>query len=91
MSAYLSADELADLVGCKRNQRTKMATWLKDCRWRHEIDANGMPKVAREYHDRKMGIIDGPVQSKLADEPNRDAFKNLAKYTRTGAIAKDDN
>lgn len=29
MSAYLTADELADLIGCKPNQRSVMATWLK--------------------------------------------------------------
>ena len=88
MSTYLSADELADLVGCKSNQRTKMAAWLKNCRWCYEIDSKGLPKVARAHHDRKMGIIDGRAISKLTDEPNRDAFTGLPRRTRTGAIEK---
>jgi hypothetical protein len=69
-TGYLSAGELAELVGCKSNQRTKMAAWLKTCRWRYEIDANGLPKVARAYHDRKMGISEEKVKEKYADEPN---------------------
>lgn len=73
-SGYLSASELAELVGCKSNQRTKMAAWLKNCRWRFEIDSNGLPKVARAYHDRKMGISEEKAQTKYADEPNRQAF-----------------
>ena len=89
MSACLSADELADLVGCKRNQRTKMASWLTACHWRFEVDMNGMPKVARAHHDRIMGIIDGPAEAKLTDEPNRATFAGMPKRSRTGAITKD--
>jgi len=75
LSAYLSADELADLVGCKRNQRSAMTAWLTANRWAFAIDCKGMPKVALAHHDRQMGIIGGAVKSKFADEPNRDAFK----------------
>ena len=72
--AYLSATQLAELVGCKSNQRCKMTAWLVKNRWRHEIDANGLPKVAQAYHDRKMGIIEEKAQAKYAEGPNLNAF-----------------
>ncbi len=71
---YLSATELAELVGCKANQRCRMATWLTRNKWRFEVDASGLPKVARAYHDRKMGITEEKVQTKYAEAPNLNAF-----------------
>lgn len=71
---YLSADELADLVDCKPNQRSKMIAWLTANRWRFEVASSGLPRVARAYHDRKMGIIEEKVQPKHAEEPDRQAF-----------------
>lgn len=71
---YLSANELADLVQCKSNQRCKMVAWLKDNRWKYEVGSTGLPRVARAYHDRKMGVTDEKVSSKYADEPNHEAF-----------------
>ena len=81
---YLSNEELADLVECKPNQRSKMIAWLSEYRWKFEVGSAGLPRVARGYHDRKMGIADGPVNSKLSDEPyfksrtepNYEAFAN---------------
>lgn len=72
---YLSIEELGDLVGCKSNQRSKMIAWLTANRWKFEVSSAGVPKVARPYHDRKMGIVDGPGSSKFATEPNYNAFK----------------
>lgn len=66
---YLSVDELGDLVGCKSNQRSKMIAWLTEYRWKFEVSSAGVPRVARLYHDRKLGIADGPVNSKLSHEP----------------------
>jgi len=74
MSGYLSADELAELVDCKPNQRTKMVTWLRQRKWKFEVSATGLPRVARAYHDRMMGITDEPKRQKYADEPNLKAF-----------------
>lgn len=72
--SYLSASELAALVGCKANQKCRMSTWLTKNRWRFEVDASGLPKVARAYHDRKMGIIEEKVSVKYAEAPNLQAF-----------------
>ena len=74
--SYLDVEELAALVDCKPSQRSKMIAWLTENRWKFEVSSSGVPRVARVYHDRKMGIIDGPANSKFADEPNLEAFAN---------------
>jgi hypothetical protein len=71
---YLSSSELAELIGCKPNQKCRMAVWLTKNKWRFEVDTHGLPKVARAYHDRKMGITDEKAQSKYAEVPNLQAF-----------------
>lgn len=73
-TSYLTADELAELVDCKPNQRCKMVTWLKDNKWRYEVAASGLPKVARAYHDRKMGITEEKAKAQYAEAPNLHAF-----------------
>ena len=70
----LSADELAEMVGCKANQRCRMAAWLRKNGWKYEIDANGLPIVMRAYRDRKLGVSEEKNQGKFADGPNRQAF-----------------
>lgn len=72
--SYLSATELGDLVGCKPNQKCRMAAWLTKNHWKYELDSNGLPKVARAYHARKMGITEEKTQAKYAEVPNLKAF-----------------
>jgi uncharacterized protein YjcR len=76
MSDRLSANELAELVGCKPNQRCRMSTWLRKNHWKHEIDVNGLPIVMRAYKDRKLGLSEEKHQGKYADAPNRQAFSS---------------
>jgi len=73
-SGYLSADELAELVDCKPNQRSKMVNWLSTHKWRFEIGSSGLPRVARAYHDKKMGISEETTRSRYAETPNLSAF-----------------
>lgn len=73
-SGYLSANELAELVDCKPNQRSRMVSWLTSHRWKFEIGASGVPRVARAYHDKKMGISDETTRSPYAETPNLSAF-----------------
>lgn len=47
MNDYLSMHELAELIGCKPNQRSAMMKWLDANRWRYVVDSHGQPKVAR--------------------------------------------
>ena len=74
-NAYLSANELAELVDCKPNQRSKMVNWLTAHRWRFEVGASGLPRVARAYHDKKMGISEETTRSRYAETPNLSAFQ----------------
>ena len=73
-NAYLSANELAELVDCKPNKRSKMVNWLTSNRWRFEVGASGLPRVARPYHDKKMGISEETTRPKYAETPNLSAF-----------------
>lgn len=74
MMNYLSASELAELAGLKPGQRCRMQAWLTKNRWEFEVDARGLPKVARAYHDRKMGITEEATSIKYDQAPNLQAF-----------------
>lgn len=73
-SGYLTADELADLVDCRPNQRSIMIAWLQSHHWRFEVARTGVPRVARAYHDLKMGITEGKHRATHTETPNLDAF-----------------
>ena len=75
MSERLSADELASMIGCKPNQKCRMAAWLRKNHWKYEIDANGLPIVMRAYRDRKLGTADEKTAAKFSDGPNLHAFQ----------------
>jgi hypothetical protein len=75
VTAYLTAEELGDLVGCKPNQRSRMVTWLTTRGWKFEINSSGLPRVARAHHDKKMGIIEGKIGLRYAETPNLSAFQ----------------
>jgi hypothetical protein len=62
-SDYLTASELAELVGCKTNQRACMVRWLEKGGWAFAIDRNGFPKVLRLYHDRRLGVAPNAEES----------------------------
>jgi uncharacterized protein YjcR len=74
MSVRLSAAEMAEIVGCKPNQRCRMAAWFRKHHWKHEIDHNGLPVVAKAYAERKLGITEDKTLTKYADSPNLQAF-----------------
>lgn len=71
---YLSPDELASLVGCKPNQRAEMCKWLDGNHWRYVVDKNGLPKVARLYHNRQLGIDESKAPARLQSAPDLAAF-----------------
>ncbi|QDX21409.1 DUF4224 domain-containing protein [Pandoraea pnomenusa] len=74
MNDYLSMHELAELIGCKPNQRSAMMKWLDANRWRYVVDSHGQPKVARAYRDKKMGIAQETEKKKHDETPNLKAF-----------------
>lgn len=75
MNDRLTTSELAELVGCKPNQRTKMAQWLRQHSWIHELDMHGIPIVMRAYRDRKLGIIEGKASATYASTPDFSHFR----------------
>ncbi|RPJ88819.1 DUF4224 domain-containing protein [Achromobacter sp. ACM01] len=86
MNEYLSASDLAELVGCRPNQRAMMARWLDRHGWRYAIDKNGVPRVLRSYRDKKLGVSDGPQKASLTGAPNREAFARMGKNRSTPAV-----
>jgi len=74
MNEYLSSIELAELIGCKHNQRSIMIRWLEANNWPFVVDRNGLPKVARAYRDQKLGIWDQKSPSRFDAGPNLEAF-----------------
>lgn len=79
MSEYLTSAELADLVGCKPNQRAAMRGWLDKHRWKYIEAKNGLPRVLRKYRDIKLGINDGKETTKLDSSPNLNAFVGIGQ------------
>ncbi|WP_460874819.1 DUF4224 domain-containing protein [Paralcaligenes ginsengisoli] len=73
MSDYLTADELADLIQCKPNQRIMMVRWLEDHRWKFDTGRNGLPRVLKTYRDKKLGL-NNDEKKQLDTAPNLDAF-----------------
>lgn len=76
MSDYLTSDELSDLVGCQRNQRSVMAAWLTKNAWPYVVDRSGLPKVLRAYRDQRLGMKADNADDRLKSGPNLDAFRD---------------
>lgn len=49
---FLTAAELAELTGYRRP--SAQLRWLREHRWRFEVNAVGHPRVARAYFERRM-------------------------------------
>ena len=73
-SPYLTRAELRELAG--REQRAPIIEWLNARRWRYVLDADDWPKVARAYHDRRLGLTDAPASATEA-EPDFTALRRL--------------
>lgn len=54
MSTYLSAPELADLIGCRPNSFACMRRWLDKNGWPYVPNRIGMPMVSKAFHDARM-------------------------------------
>ena len=55
MSEYLSSSELADLVGCKSNQRSVMCDWLDQKRWKY-VESKKRNAQSTGHRDKKTGV-----------------------------------
>ncbi len=56
---YLLKAELRALTDCAR--AAGQMAWLDANGWPYAISAHGWPKVARAYHDQRMGLAGGAV------------------------------
>lgn len=54
MSAYLTASELSDMIGCEPNSYACMRRWLTKHGWPFEANLRGFPRVTRAYHDARL-------------------------------------
>ena len=71
MSLFLSRDELCELTGCKR--RDKVASWLREAGYRHEIAADGWPRVLRAAVEARLMPAGGRRQPSKS-EPDFSAY-----------------
>lgn len=72
---YLTRAELRALTG--RQHRGPIIAWLKEKRWRFVEDADGWPKVARAFHDARLGLADQPAPA-TESEPDYSAIRRVA-------------
>lgn len=75
MNLFLTRDELHELTGLQ--QAAAQRRWLETHGWRYEIAANGRPKVARLYFERKMAEIAVPP-----DQPREPWAVNVSALRR---------
>lgn len=71
---YLSASELASLIGCKQNSHACMRRWLNKKGWPFEENRAGFPQVSRDYHDARMH---GQVVQAAQRKPQQPNFAAL--------------
>jgi hypothetical protein len=68
---YLTACELADLIGCEKNSYACMRRWLQRNKWPYVDSLSGFPKVSRAYHDARMSGSPAAAPADAFDEePN---------------------
>lgn len=76
MSRYLTADELAELIGCAPTSFACMRRYLTRKSWPFEPSIRGFPQVSREYHDARMaGSTPAGATTEQADEPDFSMFE----------------
>jgi radical SAM superfamily enzyme YgiQ (UPF0313 family) len=54
MSNYLTAEELASLIGCAPTSFACMRRYLQRNSWPFEPNLRGFPRVSRAYHDARL-------------------------------------
>ena len=67
-SPYLSSQDLHALTGTP--QKARQAIWLRQHRWRFELDFADRPRVARAYHDRRLVGIESAEPPKATTGPD---------------------
>jgi hypothetical protein len=88
MGTFLSADELAELVGCKVGQKACYCRWLDRNGWPYVRNRAGFPMVARAYYDARMSGMSPAPAAKAPPGPDREALlKRVNKNDRSKKVA----
>jgi len=75
-TSYLTADELAELIGCAPTSFACMRRYLDRRQWPFEPNLRGFPRVSRAYHDARMSGTAAPGLTPVVDaEPDFSMFK----------------
>jgi len=75
MTRYLTAAELAELIGCSPHSFACMRRYLARNNWPFEPNLRGFPQVSREYHDNRMaGSVAACADVEECDEPDFTMF-----------------
>lgn len=76
MSRYLTADDLAELIGCAPTSFACMKRYLTRNNWPFEPNLRGFPQVSREYHDARLaGISPTSAPQDEGEEPDFSMFE----------------
>ena len=79
MSRYLTADDLAELIGCAPTSFACMRRYLTRNNWPFEPNLRGFPQVSREYHDARLAGSTPPgATTEEGEEPDFSMFKAAA-------------
>jgi hypothetical protein len=74
-TTYLTADELAELIGCAPTSFACMRRYLERHSWPFEPNLRGFPRVSRAYHDTRMSGAPAPgAPPAAAAEPDFSMF-----------------
>lgn len=65
-NTYLTKDEMIELTD--RQLPSKQIEWLKRNGWKFAVSAAGHPKVARTYHEFRLGTVEAEPQGE--EEPD---------------------
>lgn len=72
---YLTADELAELIGCAPTSFACMRRYLDRHGWPFEPNLRGFPRVSRAYHDARLSGAATPGAAPVVDaEPDFSMF-----------------
>lgn len=73
---YLTADDLAELIGCAPTSFACMRRYLERHGWPFEPNLRGFPRVSRAYHDARMSGTAAPGTAPQVDaEPDFSMFQ----------------
>ena len=71
---HLTAEELAEMIGCRANSFACMRRYLDKHRWPYAPNLRGFPKVSRDYYDARMSGTQQTIDTNTTMEPDFSAL-----------------